>query len=60
MSKPITVVSNLHGQTADVRGRYAIGGPGFEIVSDGSVRSGGPGEEASSLDLLIASLCPAR
>jgi uncharacterized OsmC-like protein len=56
MSKPITVVSNLHGQTTDVRGRYAIGGPGFEIVSDGSVRSGGPGEEASSLDLLVASL----
>lgn len=56
MSERITVVSNLHGQTTDVRGRYTIDGPGFEIVSDGSVRSGGPGEEASSLDLLVASL----
>ncbi|MGW1092695.1 OsmC family protein [Streptomyces sp. NPDC002596] len=56
MSDKITVISNLHGQTTDVRGRYTISGPGFEIVSDGSVRSGGLGEEASSLDLLVASL----
>ncbi|MFF0224026.1 OsmC family protein [Streptomyces sp. NPDC004629] len=56
MSDKTTVTSNLHGRTTDVRGRYSIGGPGFEILSDGSVRSGGPGEEASSLDLLVASL----
>ncbi|WP_159074248.1 OsmC family protein [Streptomyces dioscori] len=56
MSDRMTVVSNLHGRTTDVRGRYAITGPGFEITSDGSVRSGGPGEEAGSLDLLVASL----
>ncbi|MFE7074157.1 OsmC family protein [Streptomyces sp. NPDC057620] len=56
MSDRMTVVSNLHGRTTEVRGRYAIAGPGFEIASDGSVRSGGPGEEASSLDLLVASL----
>ncbi|MFF2324452.1 MULTISPECIES: OsmC family protein [unclassified Streptomyces] len=56
MNDKTTVTSNLHGRTTDVRGRYVIGGPGFEIVSDGSVRSGGRGEEAGSLDLLVASL----
>ncbi|WP_395245571.1 OsmC family protein [Agromyces sp. MMS24-K17] len=40
----------------DTRGRYEIGDTGFQLLSDGSLRSGGPGEEASSLDLLVASL----
>lgn len=56
MSARVTVASNIHGAMTDVRGRYAISGSNFELTSDGSVRSGGPGEEASALDLLVASL----
>lgn len=56
MSERTVVASNVHGQMTDVRGRYRIGDHGFQITSDGSLRSGGPGEEASALDLLVASL----
>ncbi|MEV8605468.1 OsmC family protein [Streptomyces griseoviridis] len=56
MNDKVTVVSNLHGRTTEIQGRYTIAGTEFEIVSDGSVRSGGPGEQAGSLDLLVASL----
>ncbi|WOF23470.1 OsmC family protein [Microbacterium betulae] len=56
MNDRIVVASNVHGRMTDVRGRYVIGDGGFEIVSDGSIRSGAPGEAASSLDLLVASL----
>lgn len=56
MSARVTVASNIRGGMTDVRGRYAISGSNFELTSDGSVRSGGPGEEASALDLLVASL----
>lgn len=56
MNDRIVVASNIHGRMTDVRGRYHIGDTGFQLLSDGSVRSGGPGEEASALDLLVASL----
>ncbi|GAA1997015.1 OsmC family protein [Microbacterium ulmi] len=56
MNDRIVVASNIHGRMTDVRGRYELGDGVFEILSDGSVRSGGPGSEASSLDLLVASL----
>ncbi|QEO09448.1 OsmC family protein [Protaetiibacter larvae] len=56
MNARIVVASNMHGRMTDVRGRYQIGDGSFEITSDGSVRSGGLGEEASALDLLVASL----
>lgn len=56
MNDRIVIASNIHGRMTDVRGRYEIGDTGFQLLSDGSVRSGGPGEEASSLDLLAASL----
>jgi len=56
MSGRVTVVSDLHGRTTDVPGRFTLRGFGFELVSDGSVRSGGPGEAAGSMDLLVASL----
>lgn len=56
MDEHVSIVSTVHGRMTDVRGRYNLTGPGFELLSDGSVRSGGPGEAASSLDLLVASL----
>lgn len=56
MNDRVTVASNVRGAMTDIRGRYAISGYNFELASDGSVRSGGPGEEASALDLLVASL----
>lgn len=56
MEDAIVVASNVHGRMTDVRGRYLIGDRDFEIVSDGSLRSGGPGQAASALDLLVASL----
>ena len=56
MKDRVVVASNVHGRMTDVRGRYELGDAGFGIVSDGSLRSGGPGEEASALDLLVASL----
>ncbi|WP_053352613.1 OsmC family protein [Leucobacter musarum] len=56
MEEQIIVASRLHGSFTDTRGRYALAGDGFEIVSDGSPISGGPGEAASALDLLVASL----
>ncbi|NNC12093.1 OsmC family protein [Planctomonas sp. JC2975] len=52
----VIVASHVHGAMTDVRGRYVISGADFELVTDGSVRSGGRGEAASSLDLLVASL----
>ena len=56
VSGRVTVASNVRGSMTNTRGRYAISGYNFELTSDGSVRSGGPGEEASALDLLVASL----
>ncbi|SDQ33469.1 OsmC family protein [Leucobacter chromiiresistens] len=52
----IVVASRLHGTFTDTRGRYTLAGDGFEITSDGSPLTGGPGEAASALDLLVASL----
>lgn len=57
MNGTVVVASNVQGRMTDVRGRYLIGvGGGFDVVSDGSVRSGGPGEAPSATDLLVASL----
>lgn len=57
MTERIVVASSIHGRMTDVRGRYQLSdGDGFELLSDGSVRSGGPGYEAGPLDLLVASL----
>lgn len=60
MSEPVddnvVIASNVHGAMTDVRGRYLITGSDFELVTDGSVRSGGPGLAASAVDLLVASI----
>jgi hypothetical protein len=52
----VIVASNVHGAMTAVRGRYLLSGTDFAIVADGSVRSGGPGQAASAVDLLVASL----
>lgn len=52
----IIIASNIHGSMTAVRGRYLLQGEGFELLSDGSRRSGGPGVEAGALDLLVSSL----
>lgn len=56
MDESVIVTTRLHGEFTDTRGRYRLRGEGYELVSDGSPRSGGPGEAASALDLLVASL----
>jgi hypothetical protein len=56
MSRTISIVSSLEGATTHARGRFLLSGPAFQIVSDGSIRSGGQGEAIGSLDLLVASL----
>lgn len=56
MEDSVIVASRLHGEFTDTRGRYLLRGEGFELLSDGSPLSGGPGEAASAIDLLVASL----
>jgi hypothetical protein len=49
-------ISAITGCTTDVRGRFAIRGPAFEMLADGSVASGGPGKAPGPLDLLVSAL----
>lgn len=49
-------ISAITGCTTDVRGRFAIRGPAFELLADGSVASGGPGKAPGPLDLLVSAL----
>lgn len=49
-------VSLIEGHTTEVRGRFEFAGPGFELTSDAPVATGGPGEFAGSLDLLVVAL----
>lgn len=42
--------------TTGVSGRFAVRGPDFELLADGSVASGGPGRAPGPLDLLVSSL----
>ena len=49
-------VSLIEGRTTPVRGRFDFTGPGFHLVSDAAVATGGPGEFAGSLDLLVVGL----
>ena len=56
MEDTVLVASTLHGRMTDVPGRYRIGADGFELLADGPVRSGGRGEAAGAVDLLVASL----
>jgi len=56
MAAATTIVSSLEGRTTPVRGRFVLSGPSFQLVTDGSVASGAPGQAIGSLDLLVASL----
>lgn len=56
MDDQVLIASTVHGTFTGVRGRYLLSGDGFKVASDSSPRSGGRGEEASALDLLVASL----
>lgn len=49
-------ISAITGCTTDVRGRFAIRGPAFELLADGSVATGGPGTAPGPLDLLVSAL----
>lgn len=49
-------ISALTGCTTEVRGRFAVRGPAFELLADGSVASGGPGKAPGPLDLLVSAL----
>ncbi|OLF06936.1 hypothetical protein BLA60_29165 [Actinophytocola xinjiangensis] len=49
-------VSAITGCTTEVRGRFAVRGPAFELLADGSVASGGPGRAPGPLDLLVSAL----
>jgi hypothetical protein len=49
-------ISAITGCTTDVRGRFAVRGPAFELLADGSVASGGPGKAPGPLDLLVSAL----
>lgn len=46
----------IEGHTTDVRGRFIVSGPNYQVVTDGTVGSGGPGQAMGTLDLLVASL----
>ena len=56
MEHDVIIASQVHGACTDTRGRYVLRGDDYEIVSDASPLSGGPGIAASTLDLLVASL----
>lgn len=49
-------VSAITGCTTEVSGRFAVRGPAFELLADGSVASGGPGRAPGPLDLLVSAL----
>jgi hypothetical protein len=49
-------ISALTGCTTEVRGRFAVQGPAFELLADGSIASGGPGRAPGPLDLLVSAL----
>lgn len=49
-------ISAITGCTTDVGGRFAVRGPAFELLADGSVASGGPGRAPGPLDLLVSAL----
>ncbi|MFI9005624.1 hypothetical protein ACIGNX_00135 [Actinosynnema sp. NPDC053489] len=49
-------ISAITGCTTEVRGRFAVRGPAFELLADGSVASGGPGRAPGPLDLLVSAL----
>ncbi|GAB1511063.1 hypothetical protein [Actinophytocola sp. KF-1] len=49
-------ISAITGCTTDVRGRFAVRGPAFEMLADGSVATGGPGTAPGPLDLLVSAL----
>ncbi|MFE2756656.1 hypothetical protein ACFXGA_32145 [Actinosynnema sp. NPDC059335] len=49
-------ISAITGCTTDVRGRFAVQGPSFELLADGSVATGGPGRAPGPLDLLVSAL----
>lgn len=49
-------ISAITACTTDVRGRFAVRGPAFELIADGSVATGGPGRAPGPLDLLVSAL----
>lgn len=49
-------ISAITACTTDVRGRFAVRGPAFELLADSSVASGGPGAAPGPLDLLVSAL----
>ncbi len=49
-------ISAITGCTTDVQGRFAVLGPAFEMLADGSVASGGPGRAPGPLDLMVSAL----
>lgn len=49
-------VSAITGCTTEVPGRFALNGPTFQILADGSVATGGPGRAPGPLDLLVSAL----
>jgi hypothetical protein len=48
--------SAITGCTTEVRGRFTLKGQSFELLSDGSVATGGPGRAPGPLDLLVSAL----
>lgn len=49
-------VSAVIGCTTAVSGRFALRGQSYELVTDGSIASGGPGRAPGPLDLLVSAL----
>lgn len=49
-------VSAITGCTTDVRGRFTLSGPTFQLLTDGSVATGGLGRAPGPLDLLVSAL----
>ncbi|GAB3452987.1 hypothetical protein [Actinophytocola sediminis] len=49
-------ISAITGCTTEVRGRFAVRGPSFELLADGSVATGGPGRAPGPLDLLVSAM----
>lgn len=49
-------ISAVTGCTTTVSGRFALRGQSYELVTDGSIASGGPGRAPGPLDLLVSAL----
>jgi len=49
-------MSAITGCTTPVRGRFALKGQSYELVTDGSIATGGPGRAPGPLDLMVGAL----